>query len=315
VPGSPAAAPVGNVLAMAMHEDELAIHDDVVTALIAAQFPQWSHLPVRRVASSGTVNAIFRIGDGLAARFPLRGTDPELTRADLIREARAAAELARHATVATPLPVALGEPGPGYPLPFSVQTWLAGTVATEADPGGSFQVARDLAAFVAGLRAAGTGGRTFDGDNRGGDLQAHDEWVETCLGHSTGLLDVTRLRALWRRYRDLPREAPDVMTHGDLIPGNVLLDGGRLVGVLDGGGFGPADPALDVIAGWHLLDAGPRAAFRAALGCDDLEWERSKAWAFEQSLGAVWYYDRTNPAMSAMGRRTLQRILDDETAA
>ena len=295
-----------------MHEDELTIPDDVVRALLATQFPQWRHLPLRRIASSGTVNAIFRIGGGLAARFPLRAGDPDRTRDVLRREAEASAALAQHATVPTPSPVALGEPGPGYPLPFSVQIWVPGTVAIHAGPGGSFEVAQDLAAFVAGLRAADTGGRTFDGDNRGGDLRAHDEWVETCLRNSTGLLDVTRLRALWRRYRDLPREASDVMSHGDLIPGNVLLDGGRLAGVLDCGGFGPADPALDVIAGWHLLDADPRAAFRAALGCDELEWERSKAWAFEQSLGAVWYYARSNPAMSAMGRRTLRRILDDE---
>ena len=51
--------------------------------------------------------------------------------------------------------------------------------------------------------------------------------------------------------------------------------------------------------------------FRAELQSDDLEWERSKAWAFEQALGAVWYYEDTNPAMSAMGRRTLRRILAD----
>lgn len=81
-----------------------------------------------------------------------------------------------------------------------------------------------------------------------------------------------------------------------------------MAGLLDCGGFGPADPALDVIAAWHLLEDAPREVFRAALGSGDLEWERSKAWAFEQSMGAVWYYADSNPAMSAMGRRTLARI-------
>jgi hypothetical protein len=47
---------------------------------------------------------------------------------------------------------------------------------------------------------------------------------------------------------------------------------------------------------------------RDDLGCGDLEWERGKAWAFQQALGAVWYYSESNPAMSRMGRRTLQRI-------
>jgi hypothetical protein len=35
------------------------------------------------------------------------------------------------------------------------------------------------------------------------------------------------------------------------------------------------------------------------------------AWAFEQSMGAVWYYEKTNPSMAEMGRRTLSRIVAD----
>ena len=81
--------------------------------------------------------------------------------------------------------------------------------------------------------------------------------------------------------------------------------------MLDVGGLKAADPALDLVAAWHLLDDGPRAAFRADLGCDDPEWERGKAWAFEQAMGLVWYYVDSNPPMSRTGRRTLERILRD----
>ena len=87
------------------------------------------------------------------------------------------------------------------------------------------------------------------------------------------------------------------MTHGDLIPGNVLVSHGRLAGVIDVGGLGPADPALDLVGAWHLLEPGPRQALRADLGSDDLEWARGRAWAFEQAMGAVWYYTGSNPAM------------------
>ena len=111
--------------------------------------------------------------------------------------------------------------------------------------------------------------------------------------------------------RTLPRNASDVMTHGDLMPGNVLVSHGRLAGVIDVGGLRPADPALDLVGAWHLLEAGPRQALRDHLECDDLEWERGKAWAFEQAIGAAWYYAETNAAMSLMGQRTLRRILAD----
>lgn len=291
-----------------MHDDEIDISEASVRELIASQYPGWSAKPIRRIRSSGTVNAIFRIGDELAARFPLRTADPAATRQILEEEARASEEFARHSPFPSPVPVAIGDPGAAYPLPWSVQTWLPGAVASDDDQSGSAGFATDLARLVAALRSAGTGGRRFGGSGRGGDLREHDKWVDSCLHRSEHLLDVPRLTALWRRLRELPRTTGDVMTHGDLIPPNVLVGNGRLAGILDCGGFGPADPALDVIAGWHLLHDGPRAAFFAELGCDELEVERSKAWAFEQAIGAVWYYDTTNPAMSTMGRRTLQRI-------
>jgi aminoglycoside phosphotransferase (APT) family kinase protein len=293
-----------------MHEDQVEISDELVRGLIANQFPEWAGVPIRRVASSGTINSIVRIGADLAARFPLQRSDPAARRTLLEREAEASVSFARCSPVPAPVPVAIGEPGPGYPMPWSVQTWVPGSPATDADLSMSIRFAKDLAALVGALRDLDTGGRSFEGENRGGALGAHDDWVETCLRHSEQLLDVPRLRDLWREFRALPRKQPDAMTHGDLIPGNVLVGGGRLRGVLDSGGFGPADPALDVIVAWHLLETEARAVFRERLGCDELEWKRSKAWAFEQSIGAIWYYADSNQAMAAMGRRTLQRILD-----
>ncbi|MER7211663.1 aminoglycoside phosphotransferase family protein [Streptosporangium sp. NPDC000239] len=275
------------------------------------QFPEWRGLPVTGVTHHGTVNAIFRIGDRFAARFPLQPGEVDSTRRLLEAEAEAARELAGRTRFPTPEPVALGEPGAGYPLPWSVQTWLPGVVATEEDPGESVAFAHDLADLINDLRAIDTRGRTFSGKGRGGDLRSHDAWMETCFRNSEQLLDVRRLRRMWENLRSLPREAGDVMNHSDLIPGNVLVSAGRLAGILDVGGFGPADPALDLVSAWHLLEAGPRQALRLDLRCDDLEWERGRAWAFAQAMGLVWYYLETNPVMSRMGRRTLERVLAD----
>ncbi|MEW1893228.1 phosphotransferase [Streptomyces sp. NPDC085659] len=300
---------------MTMHDDQVDVTPQTVAALIRDQFPQWAGEAVRPLASTGTMNTIFRIGDGLSARFPLHRADPAEALAALEQEARAAAELARASRFPAPEPVALGAPGAGYPMPWAVQTWLPGTNAFEADPAASDAFAQDLADFVAALRDAPTRGRTFGGGGRGGVIADHDGWMATCFAGSEGLLDVAPLRALWNGFRELPRTAPDVMNHGDLIPGNVLVLDGRLGGVLDTGGFGPADPALDLVGAWHLLGPGPREVFRRALGCDDLEWERGRAWAFEQAMGLVWYYAESNPPMSTLGRRTLARILDPAGAA
>jgi aminoglycoside phosphotransferase (APT) family kinase protein len=292
-----------------MHEGQLAISPGMVRELVDGQFAGWRNLAITAAGSSGTVNAIFRIGDQLAARFPLLPGDAAAVRRRLESEAAAARELAGRTRFATPEPVAVGEPGAGYPLPWAVQTWLPGVTALDEDPGGSMMFAHDLAEFIGGVRAIGTGGRTHRGRGRGGDLRSHDQWMQTCLERSGRLLDAGRLRRLWEAMRELPRGAAgDVMSHRDLIPGNVLVSGGRLAGILDAGDLGPADPALDLVAAWHLLEEGPRQALRGDLRCDDLEWERGKAWAFEQAMGLVWYYADSNPAMSRTGRRTLERI-------
>lgn len=294
---------------MSMHPDQLPISAEAARELIGAQFPQWRGLTVTRVASAGTVNAIFRVGDRLAARFPLRNQDPGQARRALESEAAAARELAAGTRFPTPEPVAIGEPGPGYPLPWTVQTWLPGVTGDVDDPAGSVPFAGDLAAFIADVRAIDTRGRTHRGDYRGGDLKDHDERMGTCFAKTERLLDVPRLRRMWAGFRELPRETTDVMNHGDLTPGNVLVANGRLAGVLDAETFGPADPALDLICAWNLFDAGPREALRDALAPDDLTWERSKAWAFQQAMGLVWYYADTNPVMSRLGQVTLDRIL------
>ena len=299
----------------AMHPGQLDVPLATARALVAEQFPQWADLDVAPGPATGTVHAIYRIGSDLAARFPLQAEDVPTARRRLHAEAAANREILGRSRFPVPEPVALGEPGHGYPMPWAVQTWLPGRTADVADPGASPDFAHDLALFIADLRSLDTAGRRFDRPGRGGDLRAHDAWVQTCLGKSQGLLDVPRLGVLWSRLRELPRTAPDAMTHGDLMPGNVLVFGGRLAGVLDCGDVGPADPALDLVGAWHLLDAGPRRLLRDDLKCEDLEWERGKAWAVEQALGLVWYYVRTNPTMSRTGQRTLRRILADEDGA
>jgi aminoglycoside phosphotransferase (APT) family kinase protein len=294
---------------MAMHQEQLHVDERTVRALIRDQFPQWRGMSVQAMQTAGTVNAIFRIGSDLAARFPLVDQEPDEARRCLTAEADAAREFAEAATVPTAEPVALGAPGHGYPLPWSIQTWLPGHDATVEDPEGSTEFAHDLGVLITSLRAADTRGRRFHGHGRGGHLADHDEWLELCFQKSESLLDVPLMREIWGDLRRLPEIDADAMCHGDLTPPNVLVGGGRLLGVLDGGGFGPADPALDLVAAWHLLGEEQRQLLRSALGCSDIQWRRGMAWAFEQAMGLVWYYVDSNPTMARWGLRSLNRLV------
>ncbi|MFS4092166.1 phosphotransferase [Streptomyces sp. AF1A] len=110
-----------------MHADEVHLDAPLVQKLIARRFPEWAGLPVRRLASFGTENAMFRLGTDLVVRLPRRpGAVP-----DLVHEQRWLPRLGPLLPVAVPQPVGVGEPDAGYPWPWSVYRWLQGT-----NPGG-----------------------------------------------------------------------------------------------------------------------------------------------------------------------------------
>lgn len=116
--------------------------------------------------------------------------DVKAVRQELELQAASANELQGRTPVATPIPLGIGEPGAGYPLPWSVFTWLAGEPATADSGSQSDSFAIDLAHLILAVRAIDTCSRTYDGNGRGGDLASYDEWIELCLANSAGLLDV-----------------------------------------------------------------------------------------------------------------------------
>ena len=199
-----------------MHDNQLDISPDVVRTLVERQFPQWRSLPVRHVAATGTVNAIFRIGDLYAARFPLKAGDVDVVRRSLEAEAKAAAELAGRTRFQTPEPVALGEPGAGYPLPWSVQTWLPGTVATDADPGDSL-----------GAQATLQGQLLVDVDV---NFRLKMEHFEAALDHPPcGIARIGGHAWMTTAERDAGRRGHSRLDRHPLMESQGLVHGGELV--------------------------------------------------------------------------------------
>ncbi|PRA82935.1 phosphotransferase [Microbacterium sp. MYb66] len=294
-----------------MHERELALDDALAARLIQRRFPELSGQLLRTIGTTGTVNRIIRVGDEHVARFPLLGA----SETDLVAEADALAELAAAIPFPAPRPYGVAPPSEDFVSAWSVQSWLDGDTAEHDSSASSESLAADVGLLISSLRAVDVRGRSFDGRGRGGRLSDHEAWVMECLARSAHLLDVPRATALWRRVCVLPEPSQPAMSHRDLTPFNLLVAGrgaeSRLVGVLDGGGFGPADPALDLVAAWHLFDAPARQVLRRSVGAEDVEWLRGAGWALQQALGLGWYYADSNPAMSALGLSTVLRLLTD----
>lgn len=294
-----------------MHADEIETDPDLVRRLLAAQFPQWADLPIERLASGGTSNAIYRIGDRLSARLPLRepGTHQiEKERAWLPR-------LAPHLPLTLPAPLAQGEPGEGYPLIWGVYPWLDGVNAEFDQLDEPVAAAETLAAFLIALRDIDTAGgpepsaRNF---GRGVPLATRDEATRRAIAASEGLVDIEAVTAAWDADLHAPLwDGPPLWIHGDLQPGNLLATDGQLNAVIDWGGLAIGDPATDLLPAWNLFHGESRQAFRATLEVDDASWARGRGWALSMAMIGLPYYIGTNPAFIAMARQMIDAVLED----
>ncbi|MEV7355479.1 aminoglycoside phosphotransferase family protein [Kitasatospora sp. NPDC091276] len=292
-----------------MHPDGLVIDAALVRRLISAQFPDWVGLPVTPVPSTGTDNAMFRLGPELAVRLPR----VEWAAGDVRREKQWLPALAPRLPRPIPAPLAVGRPAAGYPWEWSVLRWFEGAnpvVGALAAPGA---LARDLAAFVNALRAVNPAGGPAG--HRSVPLASRDGATRAAIAQLAGAVDTHAATALWDKALRLSEYAgPPSWMHGDLTPGNLLLDrSGRLGAVLDFGLMGVGDPTADLIVAWNLLPSSARPAFRAALHADDATWARGRAWAFSIALVTIPYYRHTNPGLTANARHVVREVLADRS--
>jgi aminoglycoside phosphotransferase (APT) family kinase protein len=295
------------VCAGKMHDDEADIDDALVRRLLTTQFPQWAALPIKRVASDGTVNAMYRLGEDMAVRLPLVESGAK----DVAGERQLLTRLAPLLPVAIPVPLGEGMPTEDYPWPWSVYRWLAGenpVVGGMTDPDG---FAMDLADFVTALR----GIDPTDGPPayRGGPLAEQDAGTRSAIEALDGMIDTEAATAAWDECLSQARSwaGPPVWVHGDLMPGNLLTVDGRLNAVIDFGTVGVGDPACDLIAAWNLLPVEARKIYRDALQVDDAAWARGRGRALSMALIQLPYYKDTNPGMAANARHVIKEVLAD----
>ncbi|MGW3352735.1 aminoglycoside phosphotransferase family protein [Nonomuraea rubra] len=287
-----------------MHADEADIDVSLVRRLLAAQFPRWAELPIEPFPSSGTVNAVYRLGDHLSVRLPRI----ENGVGDIEKEHRWLPLLAPLLPVAIPDVLGKGAPSGDFPWPWSVSRWIDGENPREGHEDGL--LAKDLAAFAGAFRRIDLPGGPAA--YRAGPLSEVDAATRHAIGELGGLIDTGAATAAW----DAAVRAPEwagrpVWVHSDLMPGNLLVQDGRLTGVIDFATMGVGDPAIDLIPAWNLLTPASREVFRATLGADDATWARGRGWALSMALIQLPYYLHTNPAIAANARYVIGQVLAD----
>lgn len=280
-------------------------------ALLAQAPGGFAEASIRRVASAGTDNALFRVGESFVARLPR----VRWVRAQPAREHRWLRHLARGLPLAIPEPVYLGQPAAGYPFEWALHSWREGRNALGTDLSEDILAAERLGEFVAALRTLDAvdgpaAGRANNG--RGAPLALRSRAVAHALTQLDDLIDVPAARRCWeidvatRVWAGTP-----CWVHGDLHGGNLLLVDGRIDAVIDFGTLGVGDPAVDLLPAWTLFSGDARDRFRTVAGLDDAAWARSRAWALSIALIALPYYRLTNPVIFKQSLAVISAVLDD----
>jgi aminoglycoside phosphotransferase (APT) family kinase protein len=292
-----------------MHEGEVGIDEALVGRLVAAQFPHLADLPIRAVRSTGTVNAIYRLGDHHCARLPrVAAWAPSVE-----KEVAWLPRLAPRVSLRVPEPVARGRPASGYPFPWAIFRWIEGHPYRDELVRDERHAAGELARFVAELRRIDPTGAPRGGRR---PLRELDAATRRAIESSRGAIDGEAAAAAWARALGAPAwDGTPVWIHTDLLRPNLLVDRGRLCAVIDFGGAGVGDPAADVIAAWSVFGPTGRAAFRAALEVDEGTWQRARGYALHQALLIIPYYAETNPEFVALAQRTVAEVLADAAGA
>jgi aminoglycoside phosphotransferase (APT) family kinase protein len=267
----------------------------LVRRLIAAQFPQWAGLEIRPVAWDGWDNWSFHLGDGMKVRLPsAEGYAPQVE-----KEYYWLPRLAPLLPLPIPAPIAIGEPGFGYPFGWSIYRWLDGETVTATNLRDKREFAEDLGNFLAALQRIDTtdgppaGAHSFF---RGGPLATYDAETRKTLDLLSDKADTAGALAVWNAAMASERHDPPVWVHGDVAVGNLLVQGGRLSAVIDFGCSSVGDPACDLVIAWLFFDGDNRDIFRRTIDADDGTWARARGWAIWKALLVVAHDLRLNPA-------------------
>jgi aminoglycoside phosphotransferase (APT) family kinase protein len=268
-----------------MRRDQIDIA--LATRLVAEQFPQWAELPVVPVEFNGSDNRTFRLGDTMSVRLP-SGT---AYAGSVEKEGTWLPRLVPRLPLPIPVPVASGAPSATFPWPWSIRRWIDGRPAATAPVIDHVAVAGQLAGFLRALgRIDPVGGPALGEENfnRGGNLAVYDDETRRAVAAFASILDVDAVTEIWEAALAARRHGPNVWFHGDVAPGNLLLDdSGRLAAVIDFGQFGVGDPACDLAIAWTLLRGPARDTFRTAMAIDDAMWTRGRGWALWKALSTV----------------------------
>lgn len=281
----------------------------LVESLIRQQFPDFAEQPVTAI-DGGWDHRSFRLGRDLGVRLP----SAAIYAPQVVREHRWLPFLAAQLDIPLPKPIALGGPALEFPWHWAIRSWVAGTRAADQPLTESVPFASDVGDFLRALQHVEPRAEIAPGvDNffRGGLLGHYADEVATAIAR---VGDPVRQRAcqnIFAAALAVYASPSPCWLHGDLLPGNLLVEAGRLVGVIDFGLMAVGDPACDLMIAWSYFKGSARAAFFDAAGADRAIIARGRGWALWKAVIIIAGVTPRPPAEIAWAQAMLDAVLAD----
>jgi aminoglycoside phosphotransferase (APT) family kinase protein len=235
---------------------EIVVDEALARRLLAEQFPELDAADLQ-LAGEGWDNTAWLVDRRWLFRFPRRAQALDGVR----RELAVLPGLAPLLPLSVPRPLFVGQPGPEFPWPFFGGPVVPGRELADAglDDDARAALARPLGRFLRALhsarldvelpvdplRRADMGYRVAMARQRLAELGGPPDGAEDVLEAALALPPSERLS----------------IVHGDLHLRHVLVEDGRLSGVIDWGDVCHADPAIDLPLVWSTLPATARPEF------------------------------------------------------
>jgi aminoglycoside phosphotransferase (APT) family kinase protein len=206
-----------------MHDNEQEVNAAIVQSLLKKQCPQWADLELSPILSSGTDNALFRLGDKYVVRMPRIEWSLGSVSDGINKESLWVPQLAQHLTTPISEPVFKGMPNETYPWPWSITKWNDGHNPDFESENEYDKLAVDLASFLNELHDIKLP-EVGPLSRRGVPLKKLDSETKQALKALENDIDTQPLASLWDKLSNTPHWNQQlVWMHGDLLPGNILI--------------------------------------------------------------------------------------------
>jgi aminoglycoside phosphotransferase (APT) family kinase protein len=288
---------------------ERTVDPELARRLLEEQFPDLASLPIA-LLGSGWDNTVYTVGGEWVFRFPRR----EVVLPGFRLEIEFLPRLAPLLPVPIPVPERIGERSDAFPWPFFGARMLPGVELCEVPEIPRERLAVELGRFLRTLHGAelreAIGAGLPENWTRRADMEVRVPYVLDKLVELDELWHAPpHVRPLIEIAQSLPPPEPKAVCHGDLHFRHVLIENGRMSGVIDWIDLCRGEPALDLQLVWSVLSAEARDAFFASYGdVDDETLLRAHVVAFHLGAALLDYgHQEGMPWLEREARASLDR--------